>query len=73
MDRDKGHDPNDTETGSKKHGGELVEAISIDDLITINDPSCQHETMVRDFSEEDYLAFKCKNPNCGVVKLFDKV
>lgn len=66
-------DPNDRETGSKKHGGDLVEAISVDELEPMNEPDCKHEMMQRDFTETDYLAFVCANEKCGLVKLFDKV
>jgi hypothetical protein len=54
------------------HGGELVEAISPDDLISVHDSSCKHKTLVRDPSETEFNAFICANPDCGEVMLYDK-
>lgn len=57
----------------KVHGGELVEAISPEDLESFNDPDCKHVTLVRDPSETEFNAFMCANPKCNVVVLYDKV
>lgn len=55
-----------------KHGGKVVEAISEDELISVNDAECKHKNLVRDPSEKDFNAFMCDNPNCSVVVLFDR-
>ena len=55
-----------------KHGGKVVETISEDELISVQDSNCKHEKLVRDPSEDEFNAFMCANPNCGVVVLFDK-
>lgn len=57
----------------KEHGGEMVEAISTDELESVNDAGCQHKLLVRDASETEFNAFMCSNPECGVVVLYDKV
>lgn len=57
---------------TKEHGGELVEAISEEELSLVNDPKCKHVKLVRDPSEKDFNAFICSNADCGVVVLFDK-
>lgn len=54
----------------KVHGGENVEEI--DTLIRINEPDCPHTSMSRDHSETEFIAFICDNPQCGIVKLFNK-
>lgn len=69
---DKERDERNESRVNKRHGGTVVESIAPEDLEVMNDPTCTHETAVRDFSEEDFLAFKCANPKCGLVKLFDK-
>jgi hypothetical protein len=56
----------------KTHGGEIVEAIAPEDLVSVNDTDCKHENLVRDASETEFNAFMCANPNCGVVVLYDK-
>lgn len=56
----------------KVHGGELVEAIAPQDLISFNDADCKHEKLVRDPSEKDFNAFVCANEKCGEVLLFYK-
>lgn len=55
------------------HGGELLEAISPEDLESFNDPDCKHERLVRDASETEFNAFMCSNPKCNIVVLYDKV
>lgn len=57
---------------TRVHGGKVVETISQEDLISVNDADCVHERLLRDYSEEDYIAFTCANPNCGEVVLFSK-
>lgn len=57
---------------TKAHGGQLVEAISFDQLEPMNDPNCKHEKLVRDESETDFNAFTCANTRCNEVFLFDK-
>lgn len=54
------------------HGGETVEAIAPEELVRVNDPDCKHERMVRDSSETEFNAFKCDNPDCGIIALYDK-
>lgn len=54
------------------HGGELVDAIAPEELISVNDADCKHEKLVRDETETDFIAFMCANPNCGEVMLYDK-
>lgn len=58
---------------NKTHGGELVEAISVEDLVLMNDPNCTHDVMVRDPSETIGIAFVCKNPKCGIVKIISNI
>lgn len=54
---------------AKAHGGELVEAISLDDLVTTNDPStCEHE-WEHDPTEKLGIAVRCVKPKCGIVKI----
>lgn len=50
------------------HGGDNVEEI--DTLELINDPTCKHISMSRDYTEKDFIAFVCDNPKCGMVKLY---
>lgn len=57
---------------SKSHGGELVEAISTDDLEVMNDPECTHEVMLPDESEDLGSAYVCANPKCGIVAIYNK-
>lgn len=57
---------------SKSHGGELVEAISMEDLELMNDPECKHENMIRDETETMGNAFVCANPKCGIVAIYNK-
>lgn len=57
---------------TKTHGGQVVEAISLDELESVNDAECKHEKLVRDESETDFLAFVCANPKCSEVVLFNK-
>lgn len=60
-----------TEDTSPQHG-ETVEVVEAKDLVSVNDADCQHDMMHRDYTETDFIAFVCDNPNCGIVKLFDK-
>ena len=57
---------------SKAHGGELVEAISMDDLEPMSDPECKHENMIRDETETMGNAFVCSNAKCGIVAIYNK-
>lgn len=57
----------------KEHGGELVEAIAQEDLVSVNDASCKHEKLVRIQDELAANAFECSNPNCYEIFLYDKV
>lgn len=57
---------------SREHGGELVEAISEEDLVSVNDADCKHEQLIRDPTEVDFIAFTCSNPKCGEVVLYNK-
>lgn len=52
------------------HGGEVVEAIAPEELVTVNDAECKHDNLTRDESETDFVAFTCDNPACGVVVLY---
>lgn len=54
------------------HGGDVVEAIAPEDVELMNDPECQHVTLVRDPTETEFNAFICANPKCGIVAVFDK-
>lgn len=54
----------------KVHGGDNVEEIETPELM--NDPSCPHTNMVRDYTETDFIAFVCDNPKCGIVKLYNQ-
>lgn len=70
------HDEYQEELGAsrlnKQHGGELVEAISPDDLEVMNDPECKHENMVLDPTETLGTAYVCANPKCGIVAIYNK-
>lgn len=57
---------------TKTHGGELVEAIAPEELVSVHDSSCKHEKLVRDESETDFIAFTCANNACHEVMLYDK-
>jgi hypothetical protein len=57
---------------SRTHGGEVVEAIAPEELESMNEPECKHERLIRDVSEDDFNAFICANPKCGIVVLFNK-
>ena len=57
---------------TKTHGGELVEAISPEDLVSFNDADCKHDKLVLDPTETDFKAFMCANPLCNEVMLYDK-
>ena len=54
------------------HGGELVEAIAPEELVSVHDSECKHEKLVRDETETDFNAFLCANPNCSEVFLYDR-
>lgn len=56
----------------KTHGGELVEAVSQEELESFNDADCKHENFTRDESETDFNAFTCANNKCNVVVIFNK-
>lgn len=56
----------------KTHGGELVEAVSQEELESFNDAECKHEKLVPDPSETDFDGYTCANPDCNVVLLYDK-
>lgn len=56
----------------KTHGGELVEAVALEDLESFNDAECKHPDLVRDESETEWNAFTCTNPKCNEVVLFSK-
>lgn len=56
----------------KVHGGEIVEAVSAQDLESFNDADCKHLELIRDETEEDFNAFMCVNPLCNEVMLYDK-
>lgn len=58
---------------NRVHGGQIVEAISEEELELMNDPYCKHPNMVRDPTETDFNAFICDNPKCGEVAIVDKV
>lgn len=70
------HDEYQEELGAsrlnKQHGGELVEAISPEDLVLMNDPECKHETMIPDPTETLGTAYVCANPKCGIVAIYNK-
>lgn len=52
---------------NRSHGGELLEAISSDELVTVNDPaSCEHSFEL-DPTEELGTAYVCIKPKCGIV------
>lgn len=57
---------------NRSHGGNLLEAVAPEELEPMNDTECVHETAIRDFTEKDFIAFKCANPRCGLVRLFEK-
>lgn len=57
---------------TQEHGGDLVEAISEDDVLSVNDADCKHLRLVRDYTETDFIAFSCDNEKCGVVILYNK-
>lgn len=54
----------------RKHGGENVEEI--DQVTLVNDPTCTHDLWELDPTETDFIAYKCKNPQCGMIALYDK-
>ena len=54
------------------HGGELVEAVAPEELVSVHDSSCKNEKLIRDESETDFNAFMCANDACGEVMLYDK-
>lgn len=56
----------------KEHGGELVQAISKDELISMNDADCTHEKAIRLEDDGDFMVFGCANPNCNEVVLYNK-
>lgn len=57
---------------TKTHGGELVEAIAPEELVSVHDSNCKHEKLIRDETETDFNAFMCANDACGEVMLYDK-
>lgn len=57
---------------TKLHGGEVIEAVAIEELESFNDADCKHEKLVRDETEKEFNAFVCSNPNCSEVILFDR-
>lgn len=57
---------------TKRHGGQVVESISTDELESFNDANCTHEKRVPDPSETDFDAYTCANPLCNEVFLYDK-
>ena len=74
--------PEKEEKGAKQprlsqiHGvkpDDLVEAITEEELVEVNDAECKHVSMTRDPSETEFNAFTCDNPKCGIVVLVDKI
>jgi hypothetical protein len=57
----------------QEHGGELVEAIAPEDLVSVNDANCKHEMLSRIQDDLAANAFECTNPNCHEIFLYDKV
>lgn len=56
----------------KEHGGELLEAVSADELVSVNNPDCKHEKLIRDESETEFTAFTCASEDCNEVFIFAK-
>lgn len=54
------------------HGGEIVEAVSPEELHSFNDADCKHEKVIPDPTEVDFDAYLCANEKCSVVLLYDK-
>lgn len=57
---------------TKKHGGKVVESIAPEDMISVHDSDCKHESLTRDPTEKQWNAFICDNPNCAIVVIYDK-
>lgn len=68
----KDEEPKPLSRVDKTHGGELVETISPEDIVSVHDTNCKHEKLVRDVTETDFNAFMCSNLECGIVMLYDK-
>lgn len=60
----------------KVHGGEVVESIAPEDLVSFNDADCKHKNLIREDSDggfdESMNTFICSNPNCNEVFVLPK-
>lgn len=60
----------------KVHGGEVVESIAQEDLVSFNDADCKHENLVREEGDGgfdvDMNVFVCSNPKCNEVFVLPK-
>ena len=54
------------------HGGTLVQAISKEDLVSVNDADCKHNFSIRLDDDGDFTTMGCTNPNCSEVVLYNK-
>ena len=53
------------------HGGEVVESVAPEDLVSFNDATCKHENLVREDGDsgfdDDMNTFLCANSKCNEV------
>lgn len=58
------------------HGGELVETIAPEQIVSVHDSSCTHENLIREDSDggfdDNMNTFVCANPSCAEVFILPK-
>lgn len=58
---------------SKTHGGDFVDAIAPEEMVSFNDAECKHETLIRVEDDLNSNTFACANPNCNEIFIYDKI
>lgn len=53
----------------KVHGGELFEALSPEDFVTVNDPTGHEHVYELDPTETIGIAYICTVAGCGIVQI----
>lgn len=58
---------------TKMHGGDFVDGIAPEELVSFNDSECEHKTLVRIEDDLNSNTFACANPNCNEIFIYDKI
>lgn len=49
-----------------------LRVVKRQDLVPLNDMTCNHDDVAIDYSEADFDCLKCQNPHCGEMWLYPK-